>query len=412
MPTPRALGWANALGRSLARIGVRPSLEEESLLRAARRVTRFSDFGDEEFRTPLRRLLQAYEEEVYLSPTDRLIKRIDLVDMLATRLRIRRLIARHPEILEQPVRRPLIVTGLPRTGTTLLQRLLSLDPDARPLLGWEALWPVPISRRRAGRKDSRIGHARRLAWAVRRFLPGIDRIHPIDPEGPEECTRLLGNAFRWGYMGIELLMPGYAAWLESQGSRVMEPAYREYVLQLQVLQSQRPVAGHWVLKSPAHLWCLRSLLNVIPDARIVITVRDPRATVASACSLYTLFYGVSAARARTSGLGLGIATSFAEALTGGLETAVQNPERVRVVRYEDLVDRPVETLEEIHAGFGIPFSAALETAARAWLDASPQGRHGIHHYDLESYGLDEETVVRLFEAPELVMRRIGRSSRK
>ncbi|MGH7565775.1 MAG: sulfotransferase family protein [Gemmatimonadota bacterium] len=408
----RALGWANALGRGLARIGLRTSLEEESLLRSARRVTRLSDFGDEEFRTPLRRLLQAYEEEVFLSPTDRLIKRIDLVDMLATRLRVQRLIVRHPEILEEPVRRPLIVTGLPRTGTTLLQRLLSLDPNARPLLGWEALWPAPISRRRAGRKDSRIGHARRVAWTVRRFLPGIDRIHPIDPEGPEECTRLLGNAFRWGYMGIELLMPGYAAWLESQGPRVMEPAYREYALQLQVLQHQRPVTGHWVLKSPAHLWCLRPLLNVIPDARIVITVRDPRATVASACSLYTLFYGVSAARARTSGLGLAIATSHAEALTRGLETAARDPQRIQVMRYEDLIDRSVETLREVHAGFGIPFPAALETAVRGWLEVNPQGRHGIHRYDLETYGLDDETVLRLFEASDQVMRRIERPSRK
>lgn len=412
MRPPRALDWANALGRGLARIGVRPSLEEESLLRAARRVTRLSDFGDEEFRAPLRRLLQSYEEEAPLSPTGRLLKRIDLVDMLANRLRVQRVTTRRPEILEEPVRSPLIVTGLPRTGTTLLQRLLSLDPDARPLLTWEAMWPAPVSRRRTGREDTRIRHARRLVWMARRFLPGIDRIHPLDPEGPEECTRLLDSSFRWGYFAVENRLPGYAAWLESEGPDVMVPAYRWYATQLQVLQSQRASAGRWVLKSPAHLGILPALLSVIPDARVVVTVRDPRETVASACSLFALLYGTTAADARTGRIGPGVAASLARDLTRGLETAAREPEQVRVVRYEDLVDRPVETLREIHAGFGIPFPAALESAARAWLEANPQGRHGIHHYDLESYGLDEETVVRLFEAPELVMRRIGRSSRK
>ena len=158
MGRSRAVGWANAAGRVLARIGIRASLEEESLLRAARRYTRLSDFGEDDFREPLRRLLRAYDEESGLSPTGRAIRRLSFVDMLASRLRVRRHIARHPELLEEPVRSPLVVTGLPRTGTTLLQRLLSLDPEARPLLTWESMWPAPLSRRR-DREDSRIRHA-------------------------------------------------------------------------------------------------------------------------------------------------------------------------------------------------------------------------------------------------------------
>lgn len=310
------------------------------------------------------------------------------------------------------MRSPLIVTGLPRSGTTLLQRLLSLDPAARPLLTWEAMWPAPLSRRRKGRDDSRVRHTQRLVWMVRRFMPGFDRLHPIDPEGPEECTRLLVSSFLWGYLGIECSMPEYAVWLEREGAGVMEPAYRWYALQLQVLQSQRPVTGHWVLKSPAHLWNLRSLLTVIPDARIVVTVRDPRVTVASACSLYAMYHGSTAASLQAGRMGPGLAESLAKGLTRGLEVAAEEPERVRVVRYEDLVGHPIETLREIHAGFGIPFVAGLESAARAWLEANPAGTHGAHRYDLESYGLDEEAVVRLFATPELVMMRIGRSSRK
>lgn len=410
MARSRALGLANAVGRGLARIGIRASLEEESLLRAARRFTRLSDFGDEEFREPLSRLLRAHEEEGHLSPAGRALKRLDFADMLATRLRVRRQIARHPELLEEPVRRPLVVTGLPRTGTTLLQRLLSLDPDARPLRTWEAMWPAPLSRRRGGR-DPRIRYARRLVGLTRRFLPDVDRMHPLDPEGPEECTRLLESAFRWNFLSIETRLPSYAAWVEEQGPDFMLPAYRWYATQLQVLQAQGG-HGRWVLKSPAHAGNLRPLLEVLPDARAIVLVRDPRASVASACSLYAFLGRTTIDDLSTGRFGPWLARSLARTLTRGLEVAAEEPARVRVVRYEDLVADPVATVADIHAGFGLPFSSALERAAHVWLAANPGDQHGIHRYDLADYGLDEETVLRLFEGAELAMRRIGLSSRE
>jgi hypothetical protein len=272
------------------------------------------------------------------------------------------------------------------------------------------MWPAPLSRRRSG-EDSRIRHARNLVWLTRRFLPGVDRMHPLDPEGPEECTRLLESSFRWSFFAIENRLPRYAAWIETQGPDFMRPAYRWYVTQLQVLQGQgRP--GRWILKSPAHVGNLRALLDVLPGARVVVLVRDPRESVASACSLYAFLGRTTLDNLHTGRFGPILAGSLARELIRGLETAAEEPERVRLVRYEDLTADPVGTLEEIHVGFGIPFSAALESAARAWLAANPQGRHGVHSYDLESYGLDEEAVLRIFEGAELAMSRIGLSSRK
>jgi hypothetical protein len=390
----------------LARVGVEASLEEESLLRAARRVTRLTDFGDDDFREPLRRVLRSYAGEAALSPTGRALKRVDWIDMLATRLRVRREVSDRPELAEGTPRRPLVVTGLPRTGTTLLQRLLSLDATARPLLAWEAMWPAPLSRGRDDGPDRRIRYTRRLVWLSRRVLPGIDRIHPLDPDGPEECTRLLDSSFRWGYLAIERSMPEYAAWLGSLGPAGMEVAYRWYALQLRVLEGQRPTPGHWVLKSPAHLGLLGSLFAVMPDARVVVTVRDPRATVASACSLFALLHGTTAADARTGGIGPGIAATLARTLARGLEVAASDPARVRVVRYDDLVARPIETLEAVHAGLGLPFTPELAGAARDWLARNPQRAHGVHRYDLATYGLDEARVLELFAGTEESLGRI------
>jgi hypothetical protein len=370
-------------------------------------VTGLSDFGDEDFREPLRRVLRSCAGEALLSPTGRALKRVDWIDMLATRLRVRRELSDRPELAEGSPRRPLVVTGLPRSGTTLLQRLLSLDPDARPLLAWEAMWPAPLSRGGADGSDRRIRYTRRLVWLARRVLPGIDRIHPLDPEGPEECTRLLDSSFRWGYLAIERSMPEYAAWLASLGPAGMEAAYRWYALQLRVLEGQRPTPGHWVLKSPAHLGILAPLFSVMPEARVVVAVRDPRAAVASACSLFALLHGTTAADPRSGRIGPGIAATLARTLARGLEVARSEPARVQVVRYDDLVARPIETVEAIHAGFGLPLSPTTAGAARDWLARNPQGAHGVHRYDLATYGLDEEKVFELFAGTEEALGRIG-----
>jgi hypothetical protein len=150
----------------------------------------------------------------------------------------------------------------------------------------------------------------------------------------------------------------------------------------------------------------------MPEARVVVTVRDPRETVASACSLFGLLYGTTSDDPRTGRIGPRVAASLADELTRGLETAAREPDRVRVVRYDDLTGDPIGTVAGVHAAFGIPFPVELERAAREWLAVNPQGRHGVHAYDLESYGLDEETVLRLFEGAELAMSRTGLSSRK
>jgi hypothetical protein len=128
--------------------------------------------------------------------------------------------------------------------------------------------------------------------------------------------------------------------------------------------------------------------------------------------LYSFLGRSTSENLRTGRFGPRLAESLAGALTRGLETAALEQERIRVVSYDDLTADPIGTLKDIHAGFGIPFSAAIESAARSWLAANPQGRHGVHVYDLKSYGLDEETVLRLFEGAELAMSRIGLSSRK
>jgi hypothetical protein len=388
----------NLAGGLLRRLGVPLGrLSEHSLLRAARRRTGFSDFGDEGFLTPLRILLKSYEEEAGLNAFGRTLARLRLLILLCNRLRIQNALEQHPEILDQPVRRPLIVVGLPRTGTTLLYNLLAQDPASRPLTMWEAMSPIPRPGEMGVEPDPRIKRTRRFARALTRLAPNLPAVHPIEPEGPEECSRLLLNTFVTVYFTVENHLPSYRHWFMSVSEERLVGAYNEYYRQLQALQWQRPPAGHWVLKSPAHLFCLGALLKVFPDARVVQTHRDPHKVIPSTCSLFAVCHGLFTDRVRLEEIGCEVAEVCAEGLRRGSQVRDEAPQGVVYdVHYRDLVQDPIGALQRVYEHFGAPFTDELEIGAKTWLSENQQNKHGKHWYDLEQFGLKGETIERLF----------------
>ena len=172
-----------------------PNFTEESVLKAARRMTGLKDWGDESFREPLRVLLDDYQYDERLSYVGRWAGRGRCVRLCANRLMIQDEVKRHPEIPSLQIRKPLFVVGLPRTGTTLLLQLLAQDPKGRPLLTWESFGPSVSAKEERKHVDPRI---RRAVWMIRALnyaAPELRVIHPMDPLGPEECLGLLASTF-------------------------------------------------------------------------------------------------------------------------------------------------------------------------------------------------------------------------
>jgi hypothetical protein len=363
-------------------------LSEESLLAEARAQAGLADFGDPGFREGLRVLLATYDGEANLSPAGRKRTRRRLVQLLATRLRVEAAWKCHPEVRALPIRRPVYLTGLPRTGTSALFNLLAADPRHRPLLLWEGLFPDPLEGKEPGATDPRLEMLRKLNERDRAKNPDFDKIHYVTADMPEECVLLLAHTFCDAQMGIEPLMEPYGSWFQRQDLR---PSYRYYADLLRLLQWQRP-GERWLLKSPAHLWALDVLVELFPDACILWTHRNPLEMLGSYCSMMAMLMAI---RASFDPKQLG--PTVLEYLARSLERGLAARDRLDGARFLDVDFRaftadPLGTLRRFYAHFGLELGAETESRLAAHVRENPKGKHGAHDYSLEEYGLSGGAV--------------------
>ena len=280
-----------------------------------------------------------------------------------------------------PVTRPLVVAGLPRTGTTLLLDLLDRDPANRPLKRWEALDAVPPPTDLDD--DPRIGPTVAATEAMYDGIPELKAMHYERGDGPTECGLLLGQDFRCPDAAGLAYVPGYVRWLLDAD---LTPAYRYHRTELEVLQAHRD--GRWVLKSPLHLLGLDALLDVYPDARLVVTHRDPRDAVASTARLVNLGVSVLADEVDAEAvarLWLDVLGAMADRLVAFRDAHPEVP--VVDVHQQELAADPVGTVARIHDAFGEELSPSAVTAMYDHLAAHPRGEHGTYAYTLEEFGL-------------------------
>jgi hypothetical protein len=389
----------NLVGRQLRQWGWRRRLSMDAILDKARRWTKLSDWGDERFREPLQVLLTSLEEDARLHPLGRLLCRLNCTFLAANRLRVRQFLQTHPEVLAKPVRKPLFVVGLPRTGTTLLHNLLCQDPGGRPLLLWEALHPAPDAATDAGKPDRRPLVAQRFVTLINRWgAPQLRTVHPLKADGPEECTFLLFSTFVTPAFFLYGDVRGYIEWLRGPGRDYSAWCYEQYRSYLQVLQwRRRPL--HWVLKSPAHSFGLDALLTLFPDACVIQTHRDMKKVVPSACSLFAISHGLYSDEVDSRQLGGNIAQLLRGSMLERVASARErHPARVFDVSYPSLVADPIGTVRAIYHYFGLEVPESMEPRMRRWLARNPANKHGVHQYDLAQFGLTPKDIDRDFGA--------------
>ena len=391
LAAPRGpLAWrvANAVAAPFARRIA--NLDEASLLASARRREKLDDFGDASFREPLRVLLGALEREACLSPLGRVMTRQLLLGLLATRLRLEEMLGEHPEIHDERVVAPIVILGLPRTGTTHLHNLLAELPALRSLPYWESLEPIPSKAVRAGRtpdaRRERCAGALRLQHFVMPLFPAM---HEMTADAPHEEIQLLAADFRTMFFEASAFVPSYGAWYRDHDQT---GAYRYLKRLLQALQWLRG-PRRWVLKSPQHLEQIRPLLAVFPDARIVHTHRDPAQVVASMCTM--LAYGLRMQSARVDPLAVG--RVWGDRIAAMLEASLRDRPLVPASQAIDLpfdafMADEVGTALRVCEFAGIRTDAASRRRLEEYQAANPRGRHGTIEHRLDDFGLDAATV--------------------
>ena len=337
---------------------------------------------------------KSFDEDARLSLFGALAVRSQARRCFKNSLEFDRLIEGHPEILREGIKRPIFVIGWPRTGTTLLQRMLCLHRDARFIPVWEAYNILAEERGRSIDVALRRRRARRGLAFLKWIAPDLNAIHPLDLDDPDECYHLFRNYFAMPAGWDFAYLPSYWKWFEGQSA---VPAYQLHKQQLQILQWRRP-QGHWVLKSPQHLAGLPALMEVYPDARIVVTKRDPVQAIASYCSLVAVAWGMTSDAVdlkRVADYVLTTAAKSQKIANGALRSIPES--QIYHIDYSELTRDRSAMVASIYEHFGHDRDDGLDARIRTWLSANPRDRHGRHKYDLADFGLTVQDVRRALE---------------
>lgn len=378
----------NSVGKLSENLGLSSSLNIEKLTASAIRKTRLEDFGDDGHVEALEVLVNSINEEAELTPTGRLIQKTRLASALAHRLRIEKLLKQHPEINDINLGKIILITGLQRSGTTILHRLLNSHPSIRGVSGVEALNPLPPRNKTKG-MITRNAHAVLAQRLISYLSPQFMAVHPIDHNEPEEDVMLLDLNFMSQAPEAIMHVPSYSWWLEEQDHTQTYEYFRKV---LKILCWQRP-SSNWVLKTPHHMEYLDVFLKVFPTATVVQIHRDPQKTMPSFCSMVAHNRGIFSDHVDPKE----IARHWSRKARRMVELTIQSrakadADRFVDISYYDLMKDPIAQLRRIYLKAGIDFDAEAVQQAKTFMKRNPQNRFGRHVYHLSNFGLSKEII--------------------
>jgi hypothetical protein len=388
----------NAAGEKWWRHGFSwQQLDEKTLLDKACKSTGLEDFGESFFLEGLRVLLQAYATEAEFTFGGQICVHGDTVRLLANRLRLMADRSRYPGIAAEIIQRPLFITGLPRSGTTLLHALLAQDPAHRAPQVWEVMYPSPPPEKASYNTDRRIRTTSMQLKLIDILMPDFKTVHLIGARLPQECIAITSHTFRSYAFETQCHVPSYRAWHDRQDKR---PAYEFHRDFLQHLQWRCP-GQRWVLKAPCHVLDLEDLLQVYPDAGVIVTHRDPL-KVLSSCASFTevLRWGFSDRVDKVS-VGQEVRQRWEEGALLAVkqrQTPAAWHDQLFDVHYLDLVRDPMAMVRRIYAYYDLELTQAAEVAMQQFLRANPKNKGGVHRYSLQEFSLNPDDERRRFQS--------------
>ncbi|ODR22863.1 hypothetical protein BHQ19_18645 [Mycolicibacterium porcinum] len=369
----------NRFGTNLGDPSALVPLDEAALLATARKLTGLDDFGEDSWREPFGILLSDINTEANLTLTGRLLTRYDLLRSLAYRLQMTEAEKRHPDILEQRIDEPIFITGLGRTGTSILHESLAQDPSFRAPLGWEMRYPAPAD------EEARVGRTVAEVDLWLEVVPEFAPIHEISIDGPDEDSVGHQHAFASQVWGATNRVPNFEMWMATKG---WTEAFAFQRRLLQHLQYRRP--GRWILKG-IYAACLPNLFAEFPDARVIMTHRDPLTALASTANMLSTLRWQRTDTVDydeiTGPLGFGIPFVL-DMVVDQRASGVVPDDRFIDVRFADLMSDYMATIGSIYDQLGLPLTDDARSRIQSYLDAKPRGRHGTHAYRVEDLGLD------------------------
>lgn len=343
-----------------------------------------ADFGPGDFREGLTVLLESLERDGDLHPdTDDAVIG-DLRRRLVNRLDVEAWYVEHPEVNDVTIRGPVDINGLPRTGTTALADMLSLDPQFRCLRGWEQTEPVPPPV-----AESEADDPRRVEFVRRHEERSAESaaMHIFEVDATMEDTEILGMAFH----GQQMTLPvaGYRKWWRSAD---LTQAY-EYHRRVVKLLGSRRSPDLWLFKAPHHKFHLEALSQAYPEMRFVMTHRDPAKVVPSYTSLVSTIFPPAAEQRDLHALGHEVSDHLREGMQRAIEERVRiGEDRFLDVQHRELVSDPKGTIRRVYNWLDLELTPGVEQTIFDWQEANTMGAKGAHRYTAEQFGLSAEQI--------------------
>lgn len=370
-------------------IGCLP-FKPDLLLKIAEKQAGINDFAeDSAFREALSVLCRSAENDASLTLVGRMSIRRFVGRALVNRLRRVHMAKQQPEIATTVLEPPLIVVGLPRSGTTFLHHMLTLDAKARPLLFWELIEPIP-----GPGPDRRREQLIAMLADMKRMGGNLDAKHHFDSDNPEECMLLLDSTLVslsfWTFAPVY----EYLSWFRQQDQR--EP-YRAYKWLLQFFQRQSP-NRRLTLKAPAHTGALASLLDAIPNARIVQTHRDPAEVVPSLNSLIYSLHSLVTDKVDVARMSNENMAHLEYMIARNEAARLQAPRSVLDINYAEIFRDPLACVRRIYDHFGLELDESFAERIRRFAANRPKEKYGIHSYSAEDFGTTKAAIRERFSA--------------
>jgi hypothetical protein len=361
------------------------------LAEASARAEGLSDFGPGNYREALQVMIDSLHTEANLSEQGLALMHEKLVGQLVNRLVIEDYCRRYPEIEQQALDDPLVIVGLPRTGTTLMQRTLAVDPQFHSATWWETRYPAPLPGESIEQPSQRTARACAEVAAMLEYMPQILSIHPLDAMQSDEEFMLMEHSFMCA-MDSYANVPSYTAWLDRQDQ---SPVYTYLKKMLQFLQWQQqrrglPSGRRWLLKSPQHLHTLELLFKTFPRAQVILTHREPGKTIPSIASFVHTLWQMYSQAADPRQVGAQWNARMARAIRHSMAVRTAQPaERFLDVQFEDTLADPLSVIERIYRFADLPLGDEVRAAMSDWLARNSREKRAAHAYNLEQFGLSE-----------------------
>ena len=340
------------------------------------------DFADRSFIRPFERLLEACDAEADLSVLGIRALRVDVLRFLRNLLRFEDFEAACPSVLSRPIQAPVFITGMPRSGTTFLHRLILQDPSTIAPRLFQLVYPHAS---RAGRLET----ALRRRWvglqlAVFRMLsPEFNALHPVAVDAPEECTDITAHVFQSLRFESTYRVPSYSGWLQRHG---LLHAYRFHRRFLQHLDADLP-GRRWILKSPDHVFALDDIRKVYPDARLVFIHRDPARVLASVARLTEVLRRPFARSVDRVEVGRDVSASWVDGAQR-MSALSARDNSVLHLHYQQIIRSPLDAVRAVYLHCNLVLTDEAEAHMRRWLRTAVNVSRPWRDYSLAEFGLD------------------------